>query len=484
MATSLFARPSARMAPLFAPNLFAEFTALSNKFGAANLGQGFPSYGSPDFLKDGLQQAVATDVFTLSGCPAGLGNQYTRPGGDPELCAILASEYSAGFDRELNPMTEVVTTVGAQEGLFTTLYAFTNPGDEIAVVEPCFDAPLKDASVMNLTVKGVPLEKAQTTGSAGDWVLDPVKLEAALTQDTRILFLNSPSSPLGKVFDRAELEQIAAVVLKFPQLMVVSDEVYEKTVYDGLEHVHFASLPGMYERTVTLFSAGKTFACTGWRVGYIIAPPELAAPLSASHTAMNFCAPTPLQRATAHAFKTAARTGYFSWLADMMQAKRDRLVGVLSAVGLAPDVPQGGYFVVTDTSVVQECAGINPHEPLPGDAQLVDRPDVKTCKWMAEHVGVTPIPVSPFYTANSRHLANQMARFAFCKDEDTIELAAERLLEWNTKQSGTIAKLAASERAALGPPTAALSDRTTHIKPSATTPQFARPFSQSTDQSD
>ena len=180
---------------------------------------------------------------------------------------------------------------------------------------------------------------------------------------------------------------------------------------------------------MSLFSVGKTFSCTGWRVGYVLAPVALTKPLLAAHTAVNFCAPTPLQRASATAFETAQGNGYFEWFAKMMQAKRDELVTVLREVGLKPVVPQGGYFIICDAGVFFEAAQVS-LGALGPETPLDERPDVKICKWVTEHVGVTAIPVSPFYLPTERHQADRLIRFAICKDQATIALAAERLRAW------------------------------------------------------
>ncbi|CAJ1455289.1 unnamed protein product [Effrenium voratum] len=365
-----------------------------------------------------------------------LGNQYTRPGGEPGLVQTIARAYSSRFGRDLDPMKEVVTTIGAQEAIFTSLFAWTDPGDEVVVFTPCFDAVMKAASIVGAKLVGVNMRPSASgdLGSTSSWSVSLAELEKAITPSTRILMFNTPSSPLGKVFRREELEGIADLVRRHPQLLVISDEVYERCVYDGHEHVHFASLPGMFERTMTLFSAGKTFSCTGWRVGYVIAPPALAAPLLASHAATNFCVATPLQKATAGAFEAAEKDGYFEWFKGMMQGKRDMLVKVLQEVGLKPVVPEGGYFVLCDAGVLLAAAGIDPDAHLSPDAALEERPDVRVCKWMTEHIGVTAIPVSPFYLPDSRHQANRLIRFAFCKDEATMSLAAARLRQWHAKQ--------------------------------------------------
>lgn len=424
--------PAKKMRAALVPNLFAKFTGLANEHGAANLGQGFPSFGSPAFLKEAVSEAIVGDVFAETGKPDGLGNQYTRPGGEPGLAATIAKVYGPRFGRTLDPMTEVVTTVGAQEGIFTTLFAWTDPGDEVVVLTPCFDAVLKTCETLGLNVKPVCVQSSGSTlarRTAG-WELDFDSLERAVTSSTRVLMLNTPSSPLGKVFSKEELARIAELVLRFPSLLVISDEVYERSVYEGAEHVHFASLPSMFDRTMTLFSAGKTFSCTGWRVGYIVAPKPLASALLASHAALNFCVPTPLQKATSSAFAAAEREDYFTWLSRMMQGKRDFLVTVLEEVGLKPIVPDGGYFVVCDATRILEAAGISVE--CDAATALEQRPDVQACEWMTKNVGVTAIPVSPFYLPSDRHRANRLIRFAFCKDEATMSLAAQRLRKWHS----------------------------------------------------
>lgn len=431
-------RPAKKLKAALVPNLFAKFTLLAREHDAANLGQGFPSFGSPDFLKKVVADAIAGDVFAETGAPESLGNQYTRPGGEPELTKKIADVYGPRFGRSLNPMTEIVTTVGAQEGIFTTLFAWTNPGDEVVILTPCFDAVLKAAATVDVKAKAVSVRPPATGSSrSSEWKLDMTELEQAVTPSTRILMLNTPSSPLGKVFSRTELSAIASVVLRHPKLLVISDEVYERCIYDTAEHVHFASLPGMFERTMTLFSAGKSFSCTGWRVGYVIAPEPLAQPLLASHAAMNFCVPTPFQKSVAKAFDCAQKEGYFDWLPKMMQGKRDALLKVLDEVGLNPIVPDGGYFVLCDAGVALRAAGISINlATLTPETPLEQRPDVQVCEWLTKHVGVTPIPVSPFYLPEDRNQANHLIRFAFCKDEATLTLAAERLRKWH-KTLGT-----------------------------------------------
>jgi aspartate/methionine/tyrosine aminotransferase len=243
-------------------------------------------------------------------------------------------------------------------------------------------------------------------------------LKGAFSPATKLLILNTPLNPLGKVFGRDELQQIAGLVIEH-NITVLSDEVYEWMIYPGagrpVEHVRMATLPGMWERTVTLGSAGKTFSVTGWKIGWAIAPPRLAQAILMAHQWIPFAVATPLQEAVAVALEEAGERGYFGWLRTMYQAKRDRLLAALAAAGLPPMTPDGSYFIVVDT-------GSLPLEAPPGE-----RRDVHVCRWLTSAVGVAAIPPSPFYSEPHRHLADRLARFTFCKTDDLLEEAARRL---------------------------------------------------------
>jgi aspartate/methionine/tyrosine aminotransferase len=243
-------------------NVFADFTALSNQHGAANLGQGFPSFGSPKFLSDVLSEVCNGDTFVdqALATPVNLNYQYTKPGEEPSLAKVLSDRYSSRIGQKLDP-GNICTTVGAQEALYTTFAAFCNEGDEIVTITPAFDSYFKSAAVLGITVKAVPLQYDSTSRTAGDLKLDIELLRSTLTSKTKILLLNTPSSPLGKVFSRSELMEISVVVQDFPNLLVVSDEVYECMTFNGQEHVHFASLPGMFDRAISIFSAGSVACC-------------------------------------------------------------------------------------------------------------------------------------------------------------------------------------------------------------------------------
>jgi aspartate/methionine/tyrosine aminotransferase len=399
--------PVAQRVRGFGATVFAEFTALANQTGAVNLGQGFPNFAAPDFVKAAAQAAIASDL-----------NQYARSAGHPRLVQALSAIYSPLFGHTLDPMTEIVVTVGATEGIFATIQALVEPGDEVILIEPFYDSYPAAVTMAGGRCVYVPLRAPAQAASAADWALDYVELAAAFTARTKLLILNTPLNPLGKVFSRDELLLIAALAIEH-NITILSDEVYEWMVYPApdrqVEHTRIATLPGMWDRTVTLGSAGKTFSVTGWKIGWAIAPPQLTEAIVLAHQWIPFAVATPLQEAVAVAFEQAGPQGYFPWLADMYQAKRDKLLQALTAAGLKPMTPDGSYFIVVDTSIL-------PVPQQPGVCR-----DVAVCRWLTREVGVAAIPPSPFYSEPHRHLTDNLARFTFCKTDDLLEEAARRL---------------------------------------------------------
>jgi aspartate/methionine/tyrosine aminotransferase len=399
--------PAAQRVRGFGATVFAEFTALANQTGAVNLGQGFPNFPAPDFVKAAAQAAIAGDL-----------NQYARSAGHPRLVGALAATYSPLFGRGLDPLSEIVVTVGATEGIFATVQAFVEPGDEVILIEPFYDSYPAAVTMAGGTCVYVPLRAPAGAASSAAWVLDEDELRRAFSPATKLLILNTPLNPLGKVYTEPELARIAELAVAH-NITVLSDEVYEWMVYSAaarpVNHCRIATLPGMWERTVTLGSAGKTFSVTGWKIGWAIAPPHLAQPILMAHQWIPFAVATPLQEAVAVALEEAGHQGYFAWLAGMYGAKRDFLLGALQAVGLRPMVPDGSYFIVVDTS------GLAVPVP-PGE-----RRDVAVCRWLTREVGVAAIPPSPFYSEPHRHLTDNLARFTFCKTDEMLAEAARRL---------------------------------------------------------
>ncbi len=366
--------------------IFSAMSALALRTGAVNLGQGFPD-------RDGPASVVEAAVEALR---AGR-NQYAPGIGIPELRAAVAAHQARHYGIDLDPDRQVLVTAGATEGIAAALLALVNPGDEVAVLEPFYDS----YPAMIQMAGGV---RRPVTLRAPDFRLDVDALRAAVGPRTRVLLLNSPHNPTGTVLTREELEAVAEVA-RTHDLVVVTDEVYEHLVYDDHEHVPLATLPGMFERTVSLSSAGKTFSFTGWKVGWATGPEPLVRAVEAAKQWLTFSNAVPLQAAVAHALDHEA--GYYTHLAEELARKRDVLVGGLRRLDLDVYVPEGTYFVTTDVS------------------GYGFRDGLEFCTALPERAGVVAIPSQGFYddADEGRH----KVRWAFCKDQEVLEDGLRRL---------------------------------------------------------
>lgn len=367
------------------PTIFAEMTRLAIEHRAVNLAQGFPDFDGPEFVKEAAIAAIH----------AGHG-QYARTSGIPELTAALAAKYRRDYGLEYHPDREITVTSGATEAIFATIQGLCEEGDEVVLFEPFYDSYPACVRMAGAAMKVVTLR-------APDWEFDREELRRAFTSRTRVLLLNSPNNPTGKVFSREELEVIAALCRE-RDVLCVTDEVYEHLVFDG-EHIPMAALPGMRERTVTISSFGKTFSLTGWKIGWAAAAPEWSDAVRAAHQFITFATATPLQHGAAAAL--AAGPEYYEDLCAGYRAKRDYLVAELARIGFAVRPPAGTYFV---------CAGIRP---------LGFDDDVAFCRRLVEEIGVAAIPPSSFYEHPDH--GKSFVRFAFCKKEETLREAVRRL---------------------------------------------------------
>ena len=391
----------------FGTTVFSEFSTMALQYNAVNLGQGFPNFPAPDFIKQAAKDAIDANI-----------NQYARGAGQLRLVNALAQTYGPLFGRELDPLREIVVTTGATEGIFATMQGLVDPGDEVILIEPFYDSYSPSVIMAGGTPVYVPLRAADGTESASEWTLDMDELEAAFSPRTRLLVINTPMNPIGKVFSRGELTQIAEIVQKH-DVLLLSDEVYEWMVYpaqDGtpIEHVRIATLPGTWERTLTLGSAGKTFSVTGWKIGWAIGPAHLVHAVLMAHQWIPFTVATPLQEAVATSFETAPQENYYEWLATTYEAKRNKLMGALQEVGLTPVRPDGSYFIIVATGHLDV--------PVPEGV----RRDYAVARWFTTHVGVTAIPPSPFYCPEHQYLTDNLARFCFCKTDDMLDEAVRR----------------------------------------------------------
>lgn len=379
--------PADRVAS-FGTTIFAEMTQLAIQHNAINLSQGFPDFDGPADVK-------AAAIAAIEGGK----NQYALSNGQPDLRRAVADHARRFYRQAVDPDTEVTVVSGATEGLFSSIAGLVNPGDEAIIFEPFYDGYAPDVIMAGGLPRFVPLRPP-------DWTFDFDELAVAFNNRTRLIILNTPHNPTGKVYSRAELEHIAALCQKW-NAIAVSDEVYEHIVFDGHRHLRLAQLDGMAERTVTISSQGKTFSFTGWKIGWVIAPPDLTLAVRRAHQFVAFASATPMQAAAAYALSFDDE--YFAALAADYQRRRDYLASVLAQTGLAVSRPAGTYFIM---------AGI---EPLGFDD------DAAFCRYLTKEIGVAAIPPSAFYSDEHKSLGKSYARFAFCKNMHTLELAAERL---------------------------------------------------------
>jgi N-succinyldiaminopimelate aminotransferase len=373
----------------FVSTIFADMTALAVRTAAVNLGQGFPDTDGPAGMLNAAREAIANGV-----------NQYPPGPGTPELRAAVAAHRAARYGLEYDPDTQVLITVGATEAISSAMLAFAQPGDEVIVIEPYYDSYAAAVALSGATRRVVSLRE-QPDGRFG---LDVDALRAAVGPKTRAILLNSPHNPTGTVFTREELAAVAEVCVRH-DLLAVTDEVYEHLTYDDTEHLPLAGFPGMAQRTLTVSSAGKTFNCTGWKIGWACGPVELVAAARATKQFLTFVGGAPFQPAVAHALRD--ELDWVSGLRKSLQDKRDRLSEGLAAAGFAVRRTQGTYFVTADVRPLGFADG----------AEL--------CWALPERVGVAAVPVQVFTDDPDpwRHLV----RFAFCKRDEVLDEAINRL---------------------------------------------------------
>jgi N-succinyldiaminopimelate aminotransferase len=369
--------------------IFAKMTALAAETGAINLGQGYPDFDGPAALIE-----AAVDALRAGD------NQYPPIGGVPALREAIAEHQLRRYGIALDPASEIQVTFGATEALASALLAFAAAGDEVAMLDPSYDSYGAIVALAGARASPIVLDPP-------GWRLDPARLERAITPRTRILIVNSPHNPTGRVLDRSELDAIAAACLEH-DLIALTDEVYEHLVYEG-EHLPLATLPGMAERTITVSSIGKTHSVTGWKIGWACGPAELIARLRGVKQFLTFAGGTPLQHATAAALRLP--DGVADELADRLRGRRDRLAAGLEAAGFEVFDSAGTYFVCADTTALGE-----------SDATAL-------CARLPREAGVAAIPVSAL-AADPEGPTRSILRFAFCKRDDVIDEAVERLARW------------------------------------------------------
>ena len=385
----------------FGTTVFAEMSALAVATGSINLGQGFPDTPGPAEVLDVARAAIGTEA-----------DQYPPGPGRPELRAAIAAHHERFTGLSYDPADEVLVTAGATEALTAALLALLEPGDEVVLLEPMYDSYAAAVAMAGGVLRPVPLRPPPTAPgevATGAWTFDEAELRTAVTPRTRLLLLNTPHNPTGKVCTPAELAVLAEVATA-ADLLVLTDEVYEHLVFAGAQHTSIATLPGMRDRTLVVGSGGKTFSTTGWKIGWVCGPAPLIAAVRTAKQFLTFVNGGPFQPAIAAGL--ALPDAYFAGVAADLQRRRDLLVAGLAEAGLPVVSPEATYFATVDVRTVQP-----------------DGDGIAFCRALPQRAGVVAVPSVVFYDPAHAHLGRHLVRFAFCKRDDVLADAVARLRE-------------------------------------------------------
>lgn len=361
-------------------------TRLAIQYDACNLAQGFPDFPSPQILKDAAHQAINAEF-----------NQYSITWGAKPFRDAIAAKYQRHYQLSLDPEREITVCCGATEGMIATLLAVTNPGDEVIVFEPYYENYGPDSELCSATRHIVPLRPP-------DWTFDPDELRRAFNKNTKAIIVTSPNNPTGRVFSRQDLELIASLCQEHDALCI-TDEIYEHIIYDGATHVPILAIPGMRERGILVNSMSKTYSVTGWRVGWVLAAPDLTDSIRKVHDFLTVGAAHPLQMAGVTALSLP--DSYYEKLGAEYQTRRDHIISILNESGFKPFQPTGAYYVMADIS------GFG----FPDDTAFAMH--------LLERAGVAAVPGSSFFSRSED--GHSLIRFCFCKKYETLEEARQRL---------------------------------------------------------
>ena len=370
----------------FTESVIREMTRQANLHGAINLSQGFPDFAAPEEIKLAACDAIMADV-----------NQYAITWGAKRFRDAIARKSSWYLGLEVDPEREITVTCGSTEAMIAAMMAIVNPGDEVIVFEPFYENYGPDAILSGATPRYVTLH-------APEWNFDPDELAAAFNDNTKAIIINTPNNPTGKVFNREELEIIASLCRKW-NAIAITDEIYEHILFNGKKHIALAGLDGMRDRTITINGLSKTYSVTGWRVGYTIAPPEITQAIRKVHDFLTVGAAAPLQEAGVHALNLPE--SYYEKLQSDYTARRDRILQVLKSVGFVCFDPDGAYYVMTDIGAFGY------------------KDDLEFSQFLVKEIGVAVVPGSSFY--HEPQLGRSQVRFTFCKKDETLAAAEERL---------------------------------------------------------
>lgn len=386
----------ARRTEPFQESVIREMTRLGDETGAVNLSQGLPDFDSPPEVLEAAVRAIQTGD-----------NQYTFPFGTPEFRQAIA-EKTTRYNKILSdPENDVTVTCGVSEAMMSVMMALTDPQDEVIILEPWYENYLPDCLMSGVIPKFVPMREP-------DYTFDPAELRSAFSKKTRLILINTPHNPTGRVFSRQELDTVAGLCREF-NVVAVTDEIYEYILYDGREHTSIGSLPGMEDRTVTISGLGKTYALTGWRVGWAVAHPHLTARIRKVHDYLTICAPSPFQAAGIVALNLPE--AYYTGLQKEYSSRRTLLLDALKQAGFSFLTPEGAYYVMANFENLQWSKS-----GYTKNSWSLDR---SFSEFIAREVGVAVVPGSSFYS--SKGIGQTTVRFNFAKREDTLLEAARRM---------------------------------------------------------
>jgi N-succinyldiaminopimelate aminotransferase len=379
----------ARRVATFGTTVFTEINALAQQYNALNLGQGKPDFDTPPDIVAHLAQAAQDGQY----------NQYAPGSGTASLRQAIVDHSARFYGLDIDPVKGVVVTSGATEGIFAAILGLVDPGDEVIVIEPFYDSYVPNILMANAVPICVPLHPPT-------WTLDPAELQAAFTSKTRALILNTPQNPSGRVFTMQELSMIAELCIEH-DVTVIADEVYEHLLFDSTQHIPIATLPDMFERTVTVSSAGKLFSATGWKIGWVSGHPDLVDGVGRAHQFITFAVHHPSQEAIAYALNLPGT--YYQSFQSMYATKRQLMLDALAAGGLKCLTPQGTYFVMADYT------------------DVFDGTPLEFTRYLVKEIGVACIPPETFYSQEHASIGYGYARFAFCKSDTLLAQAKERM---------------------------------------------------------
>lgn len=379
----------ARRVETFGTTIFTEINVLAQQYNALNLGQGKPDFDAPADVVNQVVQALQ----------AGNLNQYAPGPGTPSLRKAVADHAARFYNLDIDPFRGVIVTSGATEGILASVLGLVDPGDEVIVIEPSYDSYVPDIIMANAVPVYVPLHPPT-------WTFDPAELRAAFSKKTRALLLNTPQNPTGRVYTREELALIAELCIEH-DVIAICDEVYEHLTFAGAQHIPIATLPGMFERTVTISSSGKVFNATGWKIGWVYGHPDLIEGVARAHQFITFAVHHPTQEGVAYALNLPDT--YYQEFRAMYEGKRQLLMSALDNCGLKYAPPSGTYFIMADFS--------NFSRSTPTEFAY----------YMTKDIGVACIPPETFYSAEHVHIGSKYVRFSFCKSDEMLIEAKERL---------------------------------------------------------